>query len=92
MTYESFLLGPTKFDSFPFNIILCCLCFHILSGKQRNVSEYYENQERLLEGFNEMEAIHQHGVLPKALTEVAKFHIVFSFLHRERVIYCELKR
>ncbi|GER52782.1 cation efflux family protein [Striga asiatica] len=38
-------------------------------GKQRKVSEYYKKQERLLEGFNEMEAIHESGCLPDTLTE-----------------------
>lgn len=45
--------------------------FFILSGKQRKVAEYYKKQERLLEGFNEMETIHECGGLPDALTEVA---------------------
>ncbi|CAA0815482.1 Metal tolerance protein 10 [Striga hermonthica] len=37
--------------------------------KQRKISEYYKKQERLLEGFNEMETIHESGCLPDALTE-----------------------
>ncbi|KAH6768722.1 Cation efflux family protein [Perilla frutescens var. frutescens] len=37
--------------------------------KQRKVNEYYKKQERLLEGFNEMETIHESGGLPDALTE-----------------------
>ncbi|KAL8461849.1 hypothetical protein ACS0TY_033078 [Phlomoides rotata] len=37
--------------------------------KQRKVAEYYKKQERLLEGFNEMEAINECGGLPDALTE-----------------------
>ncbi|KAL3643123.1 Metal tolerance protein 9 [Castilleja foliolosa] len=37
--------------------------------KQRKVAEYYKKQERLLEGFNEMETIHESGGLPDALTE-----------------------
>lgn len=37
--------------------------------KQRKVAEYYKKQERLLEGFNEMETIHEAGGLPGALTE-----------------------
>ncbi|KAI3456660.1 hypothetical protein Pfo_013323 [Paulownia fortunei] len=36
--------------------------------KQRKVAEYYKKQERLLEGFNEMETIHE-GCLPDTLTE-----------------------
>ncbi|XP_047938843.1 metal tolerance protein 10-like [Salvia hispanica] len=37
--------------------------------KQRKVAEYYKKQERLLEGFNEMETIHVSGALADALTE-----------------------
>ncbi|KAL2495724.1 Metal tolerance protein 10 [Forsythia ovata] len=37
--------------------------------KRRNVSEYYKKQERLLEGFNEMEMINESGCLPDGLTE-----------------------
>ncbi|XP_051128647.1 metal tolerance protein 9-like isoform X3 [Andrographis paniculata] len=37
--------------------------------KQRKVAEYYKNQERLLEGFTAMEAIHESGCVPDALTE-----------------------
>ncbi|KAL1559909.1 Metal tolerance protein 10 [Salvia divinorum] len=37
--------------------------------KQRKVAEYYKKQERLLEGFNEMETIHEIGALADALTE-----------------------
>ncbi|CAI9784033.1 unnamed protein product [Fraxinus pennsylvanica] len=36
--------------------------------KRRKVSEYYKKQERLLEGFNEMEMINE-GCLPDRLTE-----------------------
>ncbi|KAL3851009.1 hypothetical protein ACJIZ3_012891 [Penstemon smallii] len=37
--------------------------------KHGKVAEYYKKQERLLEGFNEMETIHESGGLPDALTE-----------------------
>ncbi|KAK7401606.1 hypothetical protein VNO78_13220 [Psophocarpus tetragonolobus] len=37
--------------------------------KQRKVAEYYKQQERLLEGFNEMEAMTETGGFPGALTE-----------------------
>nr|UYD62625.1 metal tolerance protein 10 [Sedum plumbizincicola] len=37
--------------------------------KKSKVSEYYDKQERLLEGFNEMETMHQSGFHPEALTE-----------------------
>ncbi|KAH1237422.1 Metal tolerance protein 10 [Glycine max] len=37
--------------------------------KQRKVAEYYKNQERLLEGFNEMETMTEEGGFPGSLTE-----------------------
>ncbi|KAL5076322.1 hypothetical protein RYX36_015306, partial [Vicia faba] len=37
--------------------------------KQRKVAEYYKKQERLVEGFNEMEAMHETGFYPGGLTE-----------------------
>ncbi|XP_061336716.1 metal tolerance protein 10-like [Gastrolobium bilobum] len=37
--------------------------------KQRKVAEYYKKQERLLEGFNEMEAMTETGFFPGSLTE-----------------------
>ncbi|EPS64622.1 cation diffusion facilitator 9, partial [Genlisea aurea] len=37
--------------------------------KQLKVAEYYKKQHRLLEGFNEMETIHEAGYLPDALEE-----------------------
>ncbi|KAM7250559.1 hypothetical protein ACFE04_022442 [Oxalis oulophora] len=37
--------------------------------KQRSVSEYYKKQERLLEGYNEMETMAESGVVPESLTQ-----------------------
>lgn len=37
--------------------------------KQGRIAEYYKQQERLLEGFNEMETINESGCLPGTLTE-----------------------
>ncbi|KAK0597954.1 hypothetical protein LWI29_030169 [Acer saccharum] len=37
--------------------------------KQRKVSEYYKKQERLFEGFNEMETMTETGCWPGSLTE-----------------------
>ncbi|CAK9165644.1 unnamed protein product [Ilex paraguariensis] len=37
--------------------------------KQGKIAEYYKKQERLLEGFNEMETINESGCLPGILTE-----------------------
>ncbi|XP_073303128.1 metal tolerance protein 10-like [Primulina huaijiensis] len=37
--------------------------------KQGRIAEYYKKQKRLLEGFNEMETMHEVGGLPDALTE-----------------------
>ncbi|KAJ6891761.1 hypothetical protein NC651_025068 [Populus alba x Populus x berolinensis] len=39
------------------------------SRKQRKVSEYYKKQERLLEGYNEMEAMTESGCFPGNPTE-----------------------
>ncbi|GAB4855187.1 Metal tolerance protein 10 [Ancistrocladus abbreviatus] len=47
-------------------------CFRRLlptSGKQGKIAEYYKKQERLLEGFNEMESMIEAGCLPGSLTE-----------------------
>lgn len=38
--------------------------------KQYKVEEYYKQQERLLEGFTEMETMTEEGCLPGSLTEV----------------------
>ena len=43
-------------------------CFVL--GKQRKVAEYYKKQERLLEGFNEMDTMTETGLFPGSLTEV----------------------
>ncbi|KAJ4836425.1 hypothetical protein Tsubulata_043004, partial [Turnera subulata] len=40
------------------------------SRKQRKVSEYYKKQERLLEGYHEMEAMTESGCFPETPTEV----------------------
>ncbi|XP_034906804.1 metal tolerance protein 9-like isoform X1 [Populus alba] len=47
------------------HLFLRCLA----SGKQRKVSEYYKKQERLLEGYNEMEAMTESGCFPGNPTE-----------------------
>ncbi|KAJ4838435.1 Metal tolerance protein 10 [Turnera subulata] len=39
------------------------------SRKQRKVSEYYKKQERLLEGYHEMEAMTESGCFPETPTE-----------------------
>ncbi|KAL2925023.1 Metal tolerance protein 10, partial [Bienertia sinuspersici] len=39
------------------------------AGKQGKVDEYYKKQERLLEGFNEMESVTETGFFPGSLTE-----------------------
>ncbi|KAF9674475.1 hypothetical protein SADUNF_Sadunf10G0131000 [Salix dunnii] len=43
-------------------------CFKTLR-RQRKVSEYYRKQEKLLEGFNEMDSFTELGTLPEGLTE-----------------------
>lgn len=39
-------------------------------GKERKISEYYKKQERLYEGYNEMETMNESGCFPGSLTEV----------------------
>ncbi|KAK4839062.1 hypothetical protein QYF36_018802 [Acer negundo] len=46
--------------------------------KQRKVSEYYKKQERLLEGFNEMETMTETGCWPGSLTEDELKHLAKS--------------
>lgn len=50
------------------------MCVYIFTtcvlGKQRKVDEYYKKQERLLEGFSEMETMAETGFFPGSLTEV----------------------
>ncbi|XAR56922.1 hypothetical protein NMG60_11037583 [Bertholletia excelsa] len=43
--------------------------FILIIGKRGRIAEYYKKQERLLEGFNEMEIISESGCLPASLTE-----------------------
>ena len=50
---------------------------NICSGKQKQVAEYYKKQEKLLEGFNEVDAFTELGVLPGSLTEVWAFNCYF---------------
>ncbi|KAG9438998.1 hypothetical protein H6P81_019163 [Aristolochia fimbriata] len=38
-------------------------------GKRSKVAEYYERQEKLLEGFTEMQTMNDNGTLPGTLTE-----------------------
>lgn len=45
--------------------------FLVFTEKHGKVSEYYKKQERLLEGFNEMETIHESGGPRDAPTEVS---------------------
>ena len=42
----------------------------LTAGKRCKVADYYKKQERLLEGFNEMEAMTESGFAPGNLTEV----------------------
>lgn len=41
-----------------------------ISEKQRKVAEYYKQQERLLEGYNDMDTMTETGLFPGSLTEV----------------------
>ncbi|KAE9458473.1 hypothetical protein C3L33_09633, partial [Rhododendron williamsianum] len=59
-------------------------CFNFIrrrirpSWKQGKIAEYYEKQERLLEGFNEMETMNESSCLPGSLTEDEKKHLARS--------------
>ncbi|KAI3414921.1 uncharacterized protein J3R85_015724 [Psidium guajava] len=46
-------------------------CRHLLPApsKERKIAEYYQKQESLLEGYNEMEAMTESGCFPGSLTE-----------------------
>lgn len=50
---------------------------HYFPGKQGKIAEYYKKQERLVEGFNEMDTINESGCLPTTLNEVS-FFLSFS--------------
>ena len=39
-------------------------------GKRSKVADYYEKQERLLEGYTEMETVAANDYMPGSLTEV----------------------
>ncbi|XP_047155741.1 metal tolerance protein 10-like [Vigna umbellata] len=56
---------------FTFQSLLCKPSETILSscGKTRRVAEYYKKQERLLEGFTEMETMTETGGFPGALSQ-----------------------
>lgn len=45
----------------------------LISEKQRKVAEYYKQQERLLEGYNDMDTMTETGLFPGSLTEVDYF-------------------
>jgi Cation efflux family len=48
----------------------------IFSGKQRKIAKYYKQQESLLQGFTEMENIHELGYLDGTPTDVP-FYFIF---------------
>jgi hypothetical protein len=54
-----------------------------LAGRHKKISEYYRWQEKLLEGFNEVESFVELGISPGSLTEVYCFcpfpFLCFSF-------------
>lgn len=57
-------ISPYSYDFWERPFIICS------SGKQGKIAEYYEKQERLLEGFTEMEIMNEKSCLPGGLTEV----------------------
>jgi hypothetical protein len=50
----------------------------LISENKRKVAEYYKQQERLLEGYNDMDTMTETGLFPGSLTEVYYF-ITLSF-------------
>ncbi|WVY99593.1 hypothetical protein V8G54_025663 [Vigna mungo] len=65
-TFQSLLCKPI----YGFANILPNLSVNLcVSGKTRKVAEYYKQQERLLEGFTEMETMTETGGFPGALSE-----------------------
>lgn len=60
--------------------------FFFILGKQRKVSEYYKKQERLLEGFNEMETMAEKGCWPGSLTEVAHSVLIYVITYYDLIV------
>jgi len=50
----------------------------LISEKQRKVAEYYKQQERLLEGYNDMDTMTETGLFPGSLTEVDYFITIIA--------------
>ncbi|CAI9087988.1 OLC1v1022207C1 [Oldenlandia corymbosa var. corymbosa] len=65
LNIEQFRLPPQETDTKHHRYHPRRLCHH----KDGKIAEYYKKQERLLEGFNEMETIHESGCLPGNLSE-----------------------
>lgn len=49
--------------------------------RQRKVAKYYEKQESLVKGFNEVDSYNELGVVPGTLTEVSPFSLSLSNTH-----------
>lgn len=45
----------------------------MIIDRQRKVAKYYERQESLLKGFNEVDSYNELGIVPGTLTEVCLF-------------------
>ncbi|KAI3881547.1 hypothetical protein MKX03_035625 [Papaver bracteatum] len=68
LNFDDIRLPERRTNTWPFG--LCDLLRTI--RKQSDIADYYKRQEKLLQGFNEMEAVND-GCLPGALTEVVIF-------------------
>ena len=64
--FECFQLQPYSFVVMNImrNLVLLTV------GRRSKVADYYKKQERLLEGFTEMETMAENGYMPGNLTEV----------------------
>lgn len=58
------------------NQMSLCLSLLVRLERQRQIAEYYNRQEKLLESFNEVDSFSELGILPDALTKVG-FYLLF---------------
>ena len=63
----------------------------LISGRKGKIAEYYKKQERLLEGFNEMEVMHESGCLPTNLTEVGVSHAAAFYFYFDVCLFLRKK-
>ncbi|XP_044467863.1 metal tolerance protein 9-like [Mangifera indica] len=70
LTLDSFRIPEHKLSSSPHHHHSCAFFHHLCTPKkQKKVSEYYKKQERLLEGYGDMDIMTEKGSWPESLTE-----------------------